>query len=361
MTNKIIDFLDNPTSKLSKIMFLIFVILIYISIINAAIEEKYFEFFSEHSIYFVYLNNFILVIFSIELIVRIMFTKQIIKYFTSFYGIIDILAVVPELISIFVPGLNGAMWLRVFRLFRIIRILKVIRISKNIEGITGKLIPFIVIAIAFKGVMVIFEGQTWWPDTSKLNTTIAVVGFSLAVLLGTKLNVVNSRIYQIEDAICRIVGSLRDMQNNIKIKEELYSWSNHLEKTLKTPQEHKYETVKNMRQLTDDFEAKLEQAGVGGPNTAGFHRDVAYLLHRCTAETPASYERFLQAVTIAYTSTIILVVPGLTGLISTILIVYVLGGMYFLIDDMDHPLDYHDDSLIDVRLDALEMYNNSSH
>ena len=34
------------------------------------------------------------------------------------------------------------------------------------------------------------------------------------------------------------------------------------------------------RIINDDLEEKLETAGINGPNTAGFHRDVAYLLHR---------------------------------------------------------------------------------
>jgi len=112
-----------------------------------------------------------------------------------------------------------------------------------------------------------------------------------------------------------------------------------------------------MREQTDMLEEKLEDLGIGGPNTAGFHRDVAYLLHRATAKTPPAYEQFLKYVTISYTLVVIFAVPGLTGLLSSILLVYVLGGMYIVIDDMDNPLDYSEESSIDVRLDALEYYN----
>jgi len=43
-----------------------------------------------------------------------------------------------------------------------------------------------------------------------------------------------------------------------------------------------------------------------------------------------------------------------------VLMVYVLGGMFFLIEDMDDPLSYEDDSFIDVRLDALEFFNKKN-
>ena len=63
--------------------------------------------------------------------------------------------------------------------------------------------------------------------------------------------------------------------------------------------------------------------------------------------------------TVIYSVTLIFIVPGLTGLFSSILVVLSLGGVYFINEDMDNPLDYSEGSLFDVRLDALEQYNQS--
>ncbi|WP_428026840.1 ion transporter [Arcobacter sp.] len=361
-SSKIIEFLDNPQTKLARYFSFVLIGLIYLSILNAIMSERYGLFFQTYEEYFNYLNNFILLFFTIELLVRLIFIKNRIKYIFSLYGLIDILAVIPELISLlFLPSLTGVIWIRAFKLFRIFRILKVIRLFKNINGIIGKLIPYIASAIAYKGIIVLFENEPWWINPKDLTIVIAVVGFSLAVLLGTKLKVVNSRIYQIEDAICRIIGSLRDMQNNMNIQKDLYKWSSQLEETLKyaVSEKKKEEKVEEMIILTDELETKLEENKITGPNTAGFHRDVAFLLHRALAKTPVNYEKFLKIVTILYTLTIILVVPGLIGFISSILIVFVLGGMYFLIEDMDTPLKYSVDSFIDVRLDTLELFNKN--
>lgn len=360
MNYKVIEYIDNPSKKSARYFSGLMVILIYLSIINVIVFEKYSLFFNEYEVVFNWVNYFILFVFSIDLVLRIIFTQNRLKYFTSYYGIIDILSVVPEVICLFVlPTLSGQTWLRVLKLFRIIRILKVVKFFKHIDGTTGKLIPFIAIAIAYKGVVVMFEQQSWWPNTKDLTIVIAVIGFSLSVLLGTKLSVVNSRIYQIEDAVCRIVGSLRDMQNNKQIQKDIYLWSSQLEETLKYNKDNKEQIVNDMRLLTDKFENSLELAGVGGPNTSGFHRDVAYLLHRALAKTPVHYENFLRTVTIVYIAIVIFVIPGFIGLIASTLLVFVLGGMYFLIEDMDSPLDYSETSFIDVKLDALELYNKN--
>jgi hypothetical protein len=132
-----------------------------------------------------------------------------------------------------------------------------------------------------------------------------------------------------------------------------------LETTLKCPSDQKVERARQMRLNTDALEIELERNGIGGPVTAGFHRDVAFLLHRITATTPEAFDRFLRSITVIYSTVLIIVVPGVTGLFSSILVVLALGGTYFIIKDMDRPLDFHEQSLIDVRLDALEQFNEA--
>ena len=75
------------------------------------------------------------------------------------------------------------------------------------------------------------------------------------------------------------------------------------------------------------------------------------------AKTPAVYDGFLRIIVTLYIIVLIFIVPGIGGLILTVLMVYVLGGMYFLIEDMDDPLSYEKESFINVRLDALEFFN----
>ena len=57
---------------------------------------------------------------------------------------------------------------------------------------------------------------------------------------------------------------------------------------------------------------------------------------------------------------VITTVPGITGFLATFLLVYVLGGLFLLIDDMDKPLDVGPNSLIYVRLDPLIQFNDKT-
>jgi len=354
------NFLNKPNTPLSIAYTVFMVILVYISVIESVVQVRSPILFDTYSYYFSILEIGILSIFTIEFIARMLFSTNRLKYLFSFYGIIDILIIFPSIILLFLPYEINILWIRVFLIFRMIRIVKISQYSNNFNGITSKLLPYLGVSLGFKAVILMIEMQEWYPEIDNLRIVIGVIGFALAVLLGTKLSVVNNRIYQIEDTVCRIVGSLRDMKYTKNMENELLLWSRALEKTLKAPLKDKTVVVANMRDMTDKLEQTLEKNSIGGPNTAGFHRDVAYLLHRTTAKTPIAYENFLKLVTIFYTLTVIFAVPGITGLITTFLIVFVLGGMYYLIDDMDNPLDFDEYSVIDVRLDALEYFNREN-
>ena len=57
---------------------------------------------------------------------------------------------------------------------------------------------------------------------------------------------------------------------------------------------------------------------------------------------------------------VIATVSGLTGFLATFLLVYVLGGLFILIDDIDRPLDFSPGSLVKVRLDPLTQFNEKN-
>ncbi len=361
MKNKIIQFLDEPDSTLGKAFTIFLLSLVYISIFHFVIEVRYPELISANQELSTFIRYSILGIFTIELCVRLICNSNRWSYIKSFNGIVDFFAVVPSLIElIFLTPSVDLLWVRVLRILRFFRILKTFHFGEVRGGITGALTPYFAFAISLKGIMVAVETQEWYPEFSNLNIVIGVVGFSLAILLGTKLQVINNRLYSIEDAVCRIIGALRDMQNNMEVITHINHWAKELESALFYNGHNKSEVIKQMRFKTDDLEQKLEEAGINGPNTAGFHRDVAYLLHRALARTPPAYEEFLRTVIISYTLVVITTVPGITGLLATFLLVYVLGGLFFLISDMDNPLDVGVNSLIYVKLDPLIQFNDKT-
>ncbi len=64
------------------------------------------------------------VLFSIEFILRLLAVRRPFLYATSFFGVIDLLAILPTPFSVFFPGAQSLLVVRVVRLLRVFRILK---------------------------------------------------------------------------------------------------------------------------------------------------------------------------------------------------------------------------------------------
>jgi voltage-gated potassium channel len=73
----------------------------------------------------------ITVIFTIEYIFRILISRFPRKYIFSFYGIIDLLSVIPTYLSLFFIGAQGLIVIRAIRLLRVFRILKLTRYTNE--------------------------------------------------------------------------------------------------------------------------------------------------------------------------------------------------------------------------------------
>lgn len=141
---------DNSTKKGKlfdyTIQFLIIMSLIAFSIETLPNNEKYVtEFLLSFEV-------FCIVIFSIEYLLRIYVSKNPIRYIFSFYGIIDLLAILPFYLNV----AFDMRILRAFRIFRIFRALKLIRYNRALQRIhiaTGivkeEMILFFIVTIIF--------------------------------------------------------------------------------------------------------------------------------------------------------------------------------------------------------------------
>jgi voltage-gated potassium channel len=67
------------------------------------------------------------VLFSIEYLLRLWCARSAIRYARSFFGIIDLVSILPSWIALFVPGAQAILAFRAFRLLRIFRVLKLVR------------------------------------------------------------------------------------------------------------------------------------------------------------------------------------------------------------------------------------------
>ena len=109
------------------------------------------------------------ILFSLEYLARIVAVKKPLKYIISFYGIIDLLSILPSFIGLFVSGTHSLSVIRSVRLLRIFRILKLARYVKAAQNLKQAL-------ITSKDKIIVF--------------LFAVV--SLAIILGTLMYIVET-------------------------------------------------------------------------------------------------------------------------------------------------------------------------
>lgn len=62
--------------------------------------------------------------FTLEYLLRLVSVERPLRYAVSFYGVVDLLALLPTYVSMFVPGAHTLLVVRSLRLLRVIRILK---------------------------------------------------------------------------------------------------------------------------------------------------------------------------------------------------------------------------------------------
>jgi voltage-gated potassium channel len=112
----------------------------------------------------------ITIFFTVEYILRVISIQKPLKYIFSFYGIIDLLAILPMYISIFFPATSVLTIVRVLRFLRLFKILHIPQISHQsfqlkeaLEASKEKILVFIyfvvISAVIIGAMMYVVEGR----------------------------------------------------------------------------------------------------------------------------------------------------------------------------------------------------------
>lgn len=127
---------DNTTKK-GRYFDYVIQLLIVLSLVSFSLETLP-DLQDKLRVWLQYFEVFSVVIFTVEYLLRIWVSKKPFSYIFSFYGIIDILAILP----FYLVGFLDLRFLRAFRILRIFRALKVIRYNKAIQrfGLAFKLV-----------------------------------------------------------------------------------------------------------------------------------------------------------------------------------------------------------------------------
>jgi hypothetical protein len=357
LRDQAIKILDNAGGKDNGWYSYLNIFVIFISILTLVAEFRFLSFYENNLGCFIVIEIVSLIFFSIDFLARVFFYTKRVKYLFSFYGLIDLLTVGFGILSLLLPFMAGYSAIRVFRVFRFARLLKLRQSNSVFKGISGLALPYVIAAMAFKTAVLAIEKLPWFPNVAGISIIVSVIGFILAILLGTKLNIANVRLHSVEDAICRVVGALRILDKVDTIKIDVSAWSKAFEVSLIDVADRQG-AAKAMRLKTDGLLERFHYHNISGPNVAAFARDVSYILHRSNANLNDTYEEFLQYVIFSYSIVVIVLVPGFIGIVAAGLITYVLVGIYLLIDDLDAAFQSKQgNSFFVADITPLKFYN----
>ena len=125
---------------------------------------------SEHGLLLYALEWIFTVLFTIEYGLRLFCIRQPIRYAASFFGIVDLLAIVPTYVSLFLPGSHYLVVIRILRVLRVFRVLKLVKYLNEANSlvralrasrrkITVFLFTVLTVVVVVGSAMYVIEGE----------------------------------------------------------------------------------------------------------------------------------------------------------------------------------------------------------
>ncbi len=147
------------------------IILIYVILASVllVILDSVAAFSNPYSDIFFRLEWFFTLLFTLEYLVRIYCSPKPLRYMTSFFGIVDLLSILPSYLAFFITNANFLLIIRLFRVLRVFRVLKLIRylseanvLLRSMKMARRKIFVFffsvIILTSIFGSLMFILEG-----------------------------------------------------------------------------------------------------------------------------------------------------------------------------------------------------------
>ena len=120
--------------------------------------------------------------FTIEYILRIIVVKRPQVYMTSFFGVVDLLAILPTYISVLVPGSHYLLGIRALRLLRLFRVFKLVRYVTGAQQIFRAMkasLPKITVFLLFVLTLTMILGSVMYVIEANYNTDFSSIPKSM--------------------------------------------------------------------------------------------------------------------------------------------------------------------------------------
>jgi voltage-gated potassium channel len=157
---------ETRSGKLFDIFLIIFILLSVLIVMLDSVNQIS----ADYGAFFFILEWIFTLLFTLEYILRLLAVGQPLKYAKSFFGVIDLLSFLPTYFSLFLPGSQYFMVLRILRVLRIFRVLKLVQFLREVRMLrqalraSGRkiavfLFTVITLVVIFGSLMYIIEGE----------------------------------------------------------------------------------------------------------------------------------------------------------------------------------------------------------
>ncbi len=133
--HKVIFEADTPMGKLFDELLIVCILLSVLAVMLESVAGIRADYEDELHI----VEWFFTIVFTVEYVLRLISVARAYKYMTSFFGVVDLLAIVPTYLSLFMPGSQFLIVVRIIRVLRVFRILKFVKYLNEADMLTRAL------------------------------------------------------------------------------------------------------------------------------------------------------------------------------------------------------------------------------
>lgn len=157
---------DSPSGKFFDVVLILAILISIIVVMLDSVQSMHLQ----YGPWLYQLEWVFTILFTFEYIIRLMIVEHKRTYAFSFYGVVDLLAIIPTYISALLPGTQYLLVIRVLRVLRVFRVLKLAEymleanvLAKSLARSARKILVFVfsvlILVTIFGAFMYLIEGE----------------------------------------------------------------------------------------------------------------------------------------------------------------------------------------------------------